>query len=197
MLDTCCTDVAGLILAGGRGRRFGGKDKGIELWQGRSLAEHVVLRLRPQVATLAISCNRNQDSYARLVTATVADSRPGFPGPLAGIEAYAPLLQEDYLAIAPCDMPMLPLDLVSRLREVLQRADDATAVVCAFDGERKQNLCALIRKSALTGITAYLDSGARSVHGWFDTIGVQLLDCSDQAANFQNLNFEAKDPGAA
>lgn len=197
MRDTRCSDVAGLVLAGGQGRRFGGKDKGLELWQGHALVDHVIGRLRPQVATLAISCNRNRAAYAQYAPTVVSDTRSGFQGPLAGIEAYAPLLKQDYLAVAPCDMPLLPLDLVSRLRQVLHQTDDKVAAVCVFDGSREQYLCALMRKTALPTLGAYLDSGARSVHGWFTSIGVQLVDCSGQAGSFQNLNFEAKDPGAA
>jgi molybdenum cofactor guanylyltransferase len=185
------------VLAGGQGRRFGGKDKGLELWQGRTLVDHVIGRLGPQVATLAISCNRNRAAYANYATTVVSDTRSGFQGPLAGIEAYAPLLKQDYLAVAPCDMPLLPVDLVSRLRQDLLNADDTVGVVCAFDGSREQYLCALMRKAALPTLGPYLDSGARSVHGWFSSIGVGLVDCSDQAACFKNLNFEAKDPGAA
>ena len=198
MYSSDCADVAGLILAGGRGRRFGGKDKGLELWRGRTLTEHVIERLAPQVANLAISCNRNRETYARLnASAVVGDRRAGFQGPLAGIEAYATQVDAEFLAIAPCDMPLLPYDLVPRLRRTLLAAEASTAAACAFDGQREQYLCAIIRKPALNTLAAYLDSGERSVHGWLARLGVERVDFSDRAANFKNINFEAKDPGAA
>ena len=94
-------DTTGLILAGGAGRRVGGRDKGLLTWRGAPMAAQVAQRLRPQVARLLISCNRNTDYYATLADATVADSRRDFQGPLAGIEAATNIgLTPLYLAMA-------------------------------------------------------------------------------------------------
>ena len=92
-------DTTGLVLAGGAGRRVGGADKGLLPWHGRPLVEQVVQKLRGEVATLLISCNRNQDYYASLADRIVADQRPGFAGPLAGIEAAIPVLDSEFLLI--------------------------------------------------------------------------------------------------
>ena len=49
------SEVCGLVLAGGLGRRMGGVDKGLQLLQGRPLTLHVIERLRPQVDRVLIN----------------------------------------------------------------------------------------------------------------------------------------------
>src|SRR5690606_25755799 len=68
-LDDCSI----LLLAGGRGRRMGGKDKGWVQWQGMALIEHLHRTVRPLTDDLIISCNRNQDRYADLADQLVHD----------------------------------------------------------------------------------------------------------------------------
>jgi len=55
-----------LILAGGRGTRLGGKDKGWVMWSGMPLVEHALSALskqEPPPARILISANRNVDAY--------------------------------------------------------------------------------------------------------------------------------------
>ena len=104
------TVIHALILAGGRGSRMGGVDKGLQLLEGRPLVAHVIERLAPQAASLLISANRNLDAYAALGHRVLADP-PGleFAGPLAGMLAGLEALPDDaWLLTAPCDCPRLP-----------------------------------------------------------------------------------------
>src|SRR5581483_1360528 len=79
--------VTGVVLAGGRGTRMGGADKGLVELHGRPLAAHALDRLRPQVDALLISANRNHDRYAALGAPVIADASSTFDGPLAGMLA--------------------------------------------------------------------------------------------------------------
>ena len=80
-----------MILAGGRGTRMGGADKGLLELAGRPLVAHLLEALRPQVATVLISANRNTEVYARFGATVVPDPWPDFRGPLAGIAAAGKL----------------------------------------------------------------------------------------------------------
>src|SRR5437773_11308272 len=80
-------DITGVILAGGRGSRMGGEDKGFVALNGSPMVAHVVTRLRPQVGDLVISANRNQDRYRSFGARVVPDLIGGYQGPLAGIAA--------------------------------------------------------------------------------------------------------------
>jgi len=117
--------IAGAILAGGLSRRMGGGDKGLLLWQGRSLIEHVALRLRPQVSRLVLNANGDPGRFASFGLPVVADDLPGFPGPLAGVLAVLEHFRagtETHVMVVPCDAPQLPADLVARLAAAWQAA---------------------------------------------------------------------------
>jgi len=77
--------VTGVVLAGGRSQRMGGQDKGLVELAGRTMIEHVVAALRPQVGALIINANRNQETYARLGYPVVPDGVGDYFGPLAGM----------------------------------------------------------------------------------------------------------------
>ena len=180
--------ITGLILAGGAGLRVGGADKGLLPWRDEPMAVHVARRLRPQVSRLLISCNRNREFYATLADATVADSRRDFQGPLAGVEAAIPLVTGAFLVIAPCDSPLLPLDLVERLLAPLLAARADADISYAHDGKQAQYLCAAIRASVLPSLPPFLDAAHRAVRLWYAQHRCKIVDFSSQADCFANFN---------
>jgi molybdopterin-guanine dinucleotide biosynthesis protein A len=182
-------NVTGLILAGGAGRRVGGADKGFIEWQGKPLIEHVYQRLDMQVSKIIISCNRNIAHYGQYATTTVTDRRDDYQGPLAGIEAAAPLIQTDLCVVVACDLPRLPTDLVNRLTRPFEDKDNgALDISYAHDGLRNQYLCAAISRSCLPSLSCFLDQGHRAVRDWFDSLNTVSVDYSEQRAAFSNHN---------
>lgn len=157
-------DIAGIVLAGGRGRRLGERDKGLVELAGRPLAAHVLDRLRPQVAECVISANRHLDAYARFGVPVVADELPDQPGPLAGLLAAARPCRCDWLLCVPCDTPWLPEDLAQRLRETATRAD--VSLVRAADPARVHYAVMLIHRSLLPDLAQALADGERRVQAW-------------------------------
>jgi molybdopterin-guanine dinucleotide biosynthesis protein A len=185
-------NISGLILAGGAGRRSGGRDKGLISWQGRPLMEHVVERIRPQTRSLQISCNRNRDRYRQWAPVTPADLRTGYQGPLAGLEAARGSLVDEYVLIVPCDMPLLPHDLAVRLWAAM-RITPGCQVSYACVNDRGQYLCALIQVSCLHTLPAYLDDGQRTVRHWYQQLDSIAVEFDDQRDNFLNLNALTSD----
>jgi molybdenum cofactor guanylyltransferase len=179
------SDVTGLILAGGMGRRMGGVDKGLTLLDGRPLAAHVIERLAPQVGTLLINANRNPEAYRAYGYPVLADRIDGFVGPLAGLHAGLAACATPLLVSSPCDSPFLPLDLVARLHEALHRADSQLAVPRTSDG--LQPAFALVRREVLADLAAYLDAGGRRMQAWFQQLRLATVDFPDDAA-FGNIN---------
>src|SRR5829696_9743220 len=98
-------NVTGLILAGGRGERMGGADKGWSIYNGRPLIVSVVERFAPQVGPLLISANRNIDRYSALGT-VVEDASDlnteAFAGPLVGIVSGLRRTRTEWAAIVAC-----------------------------------------------------------------------------------------------
>jgi len=182
-------NITGLILAGGAGRRVGGQDKGLLPWHGKPLVSHVSERLAMQTGQLLISCNRNLEAYQKLGFPTLEDSRSGFQGPLAGIEAARDYVKTDYLAVVACDTPSLPEDLIMRL--CVPFSDTTTAepqITYAHDGQREQYLFSVIDTRCLKNLTEFLERGERAVHYWYKQNPHTVVDFSDRHNAFQNYN---------
>jgi molybdopterin-guanine dinucleotide biosynthesis protein A len=105
--------ITGLILAGGRGMRMGGVDKGLQTLQGKPMVAHVIQRLQPQVDRIIINANQNQERYREFQLPVWSDQENNFAGPLAGIQAGLIHCDTAYMLIVPCDTPKLPTDLVT------------------------------------------------------------------------------------
>ena len=112
-------NITGLVLAGGRGSRMGGVDKGLQNYRGMALALHALLRLQPQVGTVMINANRNLGAYEAMGVPVWPDAMPDYPGPLAGLLTGLERCETPYLVSVPCDTPNFPLDLVARLSAAL------------------------------------------------------------------------------
>ncbi|WP_170589447.1 molybdenum cofactor guanylyltransferase MobA [Ruegeria arenilitoris] len=113
----------GVILAGGLATRMGGGDKGVLQLGGQSLLAHVIDRLAPQVAGLALNANGDPARFADLGLPVLPDSIAGYAGPLAGVLAgldWAAGRGADCIVTAAADTPFFPRDLVDRLMRAAQ-----------------------------------------------------------------------------
>ncbi|MBM3551541.1 MAG: molybdenum cofactor guanylyltransferase MobA [Alphaproteobacteria bacterium] len=124
----------GVILAGGLARRMGGGDKPLVDIDGRPILQHVIDRLTPQCASLAINANGDPARFSAFGLKVVADSVEDFAGPLAGVLAGMDFAADsgasDVLS-APGDTPFLPADLLSRLQAAQQGAGARIAVAAS------------------------------------------------------------------
>ena len=179
-------DITAVILAGGRGRRMGGEDKGLVELAGKTMAEHVITAVRPQVGELLINANRNQDAYARLGYPVFADLVGDYSGPLAGMASAVQHARTAYVVIAPCDSPLVPENLVQRLYQAMHQAGAEISV--AHDGNRMQPVFALLRRSLLESLQSFLDIGERKIDRWYAQHKTALADFSDQPETFLNVN---------
>ena len=185
----------GLILAGGKSSRFNGEDKSWTLWNKQPLINHVINRIRPQVDNLLISANRNFEKYAQLGYPVVSDELENYQGPLAGIAAamkYISAHNTDinniFILTAPCDMPLIPEDLLELLTQSGDPANNSDQISVASDGNRTQSLIALIPLTKLEHLTTFLESGQRKVEQWILDSKPNIIDLSDHANNFYNIN---------
>ena len=180
-------DITGVILAGGKGRRMGGLDKGLVEYQQKPLVAHVIERLAPQVNSLLINANRNADKYQRYGFPVIADQLADYQGPLAGFSAAMIAAKTDYVLTVPCDGPLLPADLVSRLVEAMDRQNAKISV--AHDGQRLQSVYALIKRDLLPSLQSCIQTGQRRVDVWYASQAIALSDFSDTPESFLNINF--------
>ena len=180
-------DITGVVLAGGRATRWDGRDKGLIQVSGRPMISHVLDALAPQVERVIISANRNLDGYRAFGLPVVTDASRDFLGPLAGIASGLAAARTEWVAIVPCDSPLLAADCVDRLA-VACEDDGSTEIAVAHDGERIQPVFALIRRDLLGALDAFLESGERKIDRWYGQQQMQLVDFSDNPDNFLNIN---------
>ncbi|MEO5813190.1 MAG: molybdenum cofactor guanylyltransferase MobA [Rhodanobacter sp.] len=181
--------IVGLILAGGRGTRMGGKDKGLVEFNGKPMVEHVLAALRPQVAEVLINANRNQESYRATGCRVVSDAVTGFAGPLAGVSAGMHALDaatRTHVLVLPCDGPFVPAWLAQRLWAASAGKDDM--IVAAHDGQRLQPTFALLPVSVLGDLDAYLASGGHKIDTFYYRHSFAPVDFSDYPQAFLNIN---------
>ena len=179
-------EISSIILAGGRGTRMGGIDKGLVKLQHKSLIQHLIERLTPQVNEIIINANREITQYQALGYAVLQDETAVFIGPLAGLSLGLKHTKYEYLLTVPCDSPLLPMDLAQRLLSSLleHRAEIAVAT---SNGDAHPVFC-LCKKSVLPSLIIYLEQGDRKVSTWQKSLNYVEVDFSDNPEAFINLN---------
>ncbi|MCG6896168.1 MAG: molybdenum cofactor guanylyltransferase [Thiocapsa sp.] len=178
--------VTGVILAGGRGRRMGGLDKGLIGFAGRPLVQWVIDSLAPQVGSIMISANRNRDVYARYGLEVVSDPEPSYKGPLAGVLSAMRAARTDWILTVPCDGPFLPGDLLTRLTKAMSTGDAEMAV--AATGGRIQPVYSLQPVTLSSELAAFIAEGSYRAAQWIGRHRCALADFSHQQQGFANVN---------
>lgn len=177
-------EIIGVVLAGGRATRMGGKDKGLQLLNGKPLWQCVADTLAGQVTTMVISANRHIDTYQRSGYVVYQDSLEDYPGPLAGMLSVMQQSHGEWFMFCPCDTPFIPLCLVERLLQLR----GAASVVWVHDGERDHPAIALMHRSLAPALQAYLAAGERRVMVFMRESGGHSVDFSDLKPAFVNVN---------
>jgi molybdopterin-guanine dinucleotide biosynthesis protein A len=172
-----------LLLAGGRGQRMGGADKGLLDWHGKPLIAWLQEQVRPLTDDLIISCNRNQSSYARFADQLVSDADGDFPGPLAGILAGLRSARHPQLLVLPCDAPLIDRPL---LQSLLLEAGEYPVVL--RQGEQWQPLFSLWPTQLLADLEQAWINGQRSPLSFLRAARARTLDCPQDDPRLANLN---------
>lgn len=195
--------ITGLILAGGRGLRVGGVDKGLLSFNNEAIAQRVFRGIRGQVQLILVSANRHIEEYEGFGVPVIKDRLPDYQGPLAGIEAALTVCPSPYMAVVPCDAPFIRSDLLSKLYAQMEATNanivyaeglDETGVPAA------EPMFALIRTCMLSNLRQYLDSGRRKVLGWYQSTDYASVLIEDRICfanantpeDFERLQLQAK-----
>lgn len=179
-------NITGLILAGGRGSRMGGVDKGLQNHRGIPMAMHALMRLSPQVGHIMINANRNLGAYESFGVPVWPDAMADYPGPLAGFLAGLEHCETAYLVTVPCDTPNFPEDLVARLTAALERdtADIAMASTSGANGLQVQPVFCLMKSTLMESLIRFTQSGQRKIDKWTAEHRCVEVPFDDEAAFF-------------
>ena len=195
-------NITALVLAGGRGSRMGGVDKGLQNFNGLPLALHTLMRLQMQegalIGEVILNANRNLSAYEAFGAPVWPDSLADYAGPLAGFMTGLEHCETPYLLTVPCDTPLFPMDLAARLAEALARedADIAMAAAKEEDGQiRPQPVFCLLRAALLESLVRFTHDGGRKIDRWtalHKTVLVPFDAPGDDPKAFFNANTLAE-----
>lgn len=174
-----------LILAGGRGQRMGGRDKGLVAWRGEPLVAHVQRAVRALSDDLVISCNRNQAAYAAYADQLVNDADADFPGPLAGVISGLKVARHEWVVVLACDAPRIDRALIEDLL-ALAVAQDSAAMV--RQGGYWQPMFSLLPRRLLPLLEHAWRTGERSLQKALLQASVQGLECAEDDPRLSNFN---------
>lgn len=185
--------VAGAILAGGRSRRMAGGDKALVRLAGKPLLQHVIDRVAPQVDALALSVETPSAALAAFALPQLPDPAPGHRGPLGGLLSALRHFStsHEWLLLAPCDAPFLPLNLAARLHARAAQASVACAV-SLYEGEL-QPVFSIWHRSVLAQLAPAVECEGQSGFKQFMR-GIPYAECCWPPADpppFFNINDEA------
>lgn len=164
----------GYVLAGGRGRRMGGK-KALLQYQGRSLLEGAIEVLRQSRLESVKVVTSSDQLFPQLELEQLVDRLPG-RGPLGGLETALHDVGEGYAYILACDLPLIPSSLYSRLECHLTKGD------AALPQDRRGQLhplCGIYRGTCLLAARRLLGEATSSVHSLVRKLNSQIVSAVD------------------
>ena len=171
------TPPFGVILAGGQATRMGGGDKGLLTLGDSTILGHVIDRLSPQVADLALNANGDPARFSSLGLPVLPDSVEGFAGPLAGVLAgldWAAERGAGHIVTAAADTPFFPADLVPVLLSAAEREGAPIALARTENG--RHPTFGLWPVALRDDLREALQGGLRKVVLWTDRHGTAMAD---------------------
>lgn len=157
------------ILAGGKGSRLGGTQKGLIEIGGETLAARLVRLASPLFSEIMLIANE-PSLYAFLGVPVYSDDAPG-RGPLEGIATALRRARSERVLVMACDMPLI----TRKALETLASWKSDSQVIAPLSSNGLEPLFALYARSALPVIEARLSAGERKIRSAFDGLNVELL----------------------
>jgi len=180
------TDVAAVILAGGKAMRMQGADKGLVTLKGKPMITYVIQALKVQLDEILINANRNKHKYQEFGYPVISDLTDGYLGPLAGILSGLKATRKEFLLVVPCDSPNLSGVILAKLYKNIKqnRAD----IAVAHDGNRMHPVFALIKTTLMDSLDEYLADGGRKIDEWYFLHNCCVVQFTDSPEIFNNIN---------
>ena len=183
-----------VILAGGKGRRMGGKEKALIPLLDRPLLSYVLESVSGQVAPIALNINTNFEKFSLFGYPIIEDPIKGHLGPLAGILAslnWAQEIDKEWVMTLPCDTPFLPKNIAQRMIEAKKGELDIDLVVARSRGFNHP-VVALWKSNLNSKLKNALDDGIRKIDLFTSKLKIAYVDFDTtnnlQFDPFTNLN---------
>ena len=173
--------ISCIILAGGEGKRFNNADKGLVDYNNKPFIEHVIEHISAQVDDIVISANRNIDNYKKFSSKVICDTTHDYQGPLAGIASCIPHCEHENILVLPCDIPLLPDNLIAKL------VSSKNKLAVAKAHEQRQ-LVFLMHTSLQNSLNDFLQQGHHKAMSWIELQNPSVVSFECESVAFTNIN---------
>lgn len=183
---------AGLVLAGGRSRRFGDREKLLAELDGRPLLAHAVSGIAPVVDGVVASCRVDQlPSFRPVLRGAIADvavapDPVGGQGPAAGLAAGLAPLATTHAAVVAGDMPFVDGGFIDYL---FARAEGHDGAVPRLDGHHQVSHAVYRVGPARQAARDAVEHGDASLHDVVDRLDVATIPEADVLAKTSRRGF--------
>ena len=182
-------NVTVCILAGGKGTRLNGADKGLFVVNNKPLVEHCINRIKDQTKNITINANRNLKKYKTYNLDVFTDLEPESIGPLGGIHSALEKINTEYICFVPCDCPLLPGDLIKRLSQPLI-TDNFDLSIVSVKGKYQPTFF-IAKRSLNIGLKDFIANKGRKIMHWVKQTNFTSVEFSN-SDEFMNLNTESE-----
>ena len=178
-----------VILAGGKGRRMGGKEKALIHLLDRPLISYVLEKISGKVGPIALNINTNFESFKKFGYEIIEDPIKGHLGPLAGILAslnWAKQINKDWVVTLPCDTPFLPNNLILSMVRT-KNEDPSVDLVVAKSRGFNHPVIALWKSDVNNKLQNALNEGVRKIDIFTSQLNIKYVE-------FENIDKSEFDP---
>ncbi|AEF54304.1 molybdenum cofactor guanylyltransferase [Marinomonas posidonica] len=182
------TSITGAVLAGGKGERVSGQDKGLLSFRDEPMAVHVIRALQPSVDRILINANRHLVEYQEMGYELHSDAESVCDkGPLAGLYSCLAVSKSSHLMVSPCDTPLITASVFESLLEAASASPDKIHYL--QDDKGRHPLHAIMPvASSLFALDVFLSQQDKlAVMAFYESFGCQSVHI-DSGETLRNFN---------
>ena len=181
-------NILGVVLAGGKSKRFG-EDKSKVMLNDKTLLEHTIDKIKSKFNKIIIvSNNKIVKDYT-----TINDCIDGQLGPLVGVLSAMKWIKKNnfsykWIATFPCDTPFFNISLIDKFIEVSRQKKNLLYFVKSE--EKRHNIFGLWSLQLIEVLEKdIIKNNFRKVEEWANKIGVKTINISYKEIDpFFNIN---------
>ena len=184
-------NILGVILAGGKSRRFGRDKTSVKLGD-KTLIEHTISKIEKNFHEILIISNSERKLNNKNNIYLIKDLIEGHLGPLIGVLSAMDWIEKNnknykWIATFPSDTPFFEYNLIKKLKD--HQIKSSKKLFFIKSANKRHNIFGLWSMELKETLLKDINSGFRKVEDWANKIGSEIIEInSDNDYNFLNIN---------
>ena len=183
-------NILGVILAGGKSKRFG-DDKTAAKLGSKTLLDHTIEKIEKKFQEILIIAN-NEIIFDKKNVFLTKDLIDGHLGPLIGVLSAMELIKRNkknynWISTFPCDTPFFNENLIEKIKNCPNNS--SKRLFFLKSGNRRHNIFGLWSLELKDILLKDINKGHRKVEEWANKVGSEIIEINDESDyNFLNIN---------